>query len=121
MEIYGLGLVALCMFVGSYLGRLLAMLVGVSGDVGGVGFATLMLVLICNHFKTKGKSLSAATGNGVKFLGAIYIPIVVAMSANQNVLGALSGGVIAIAAGALATLLSLLLVPVIADLGRKKV
>ena len=121
MEIFGLGIVAFCMYVGSFLGRLLANIVGLPGaDVGGVGFATLLLILICNHLKTRGKTLSAATDNGVKFLGAIYIPIVVAMSANQNVLGALSGGVIALAGGALAVLLSLLLVPVISDIGRKK-
>jgi len=39
---------------------------------------------------------------GIKFWSAMYIPIVVAMSMNQNVLAAIKGGPCAILAGAAA-------------------
>lgn len=60
------------------------------------------------------------TEQGVKFWSAIYIPIVVAMAAQQNVYGALSGGPMAILAGVAAVALAFALVPVLDRIGRKK-
>lgn len=118
MEVYGLGIIALCMFVGSFIGRLLAMAVGVNGDVGGVGFAMLLLILICNYMEVKGKKFHIATERGIHFLSALYIPVVVAMSANQNVVVAFEGGIVALAAGILSTMGALFLVPVISSIGK---
>ncbi|MNJ58436.1 Malonate transporter MadL subunit [compost metagenome] len=56
----------------------------------------------------------------MKFWSAIYIPIVVAMAAQQNVYGALSGGPMAILAGVLAVVVAFALVPVLDRIGRKK-
>lgn len=120
MEILGLGIIALCMFLGSGIGRIVAQMVGVNGDVGGVGFAMLLLILLCNYMERKNKKFSEATERGIHFLSAIYIPVVVAMSANQNVAAAFDGGVIAFVAGIAATVGGLLLVPLISSLGRKK-
>lgn len=119
MEIYGLGIVALCMFVGSFIGRALAAIMGISGNVGGVGFSMIMLVCICNYMQKRNIEFSKKTSNGILFLSAIYIPVVVAMSATQNVVAAVDGGVIAISAGVLATVISLFLVPVISKIGNK--
>lgn len=47
----------------------------------------------------------------------MYIPIVVAMAAQQNVVAALKGGPIAVLAGALAVVASFALVPVISRIG----
>jgi malonate transporter MadL subunit len=44
----------------------------------------------------------------------MYIPIVVAMAAKQNVIGALSGGWMALLAGVGAVVVSFLLIPVLA-------
>jgi malonate transporter MadL subunit len=49
----------------------------------------------------------------------MYIPIIVAMAATQNVDAAFSGGWVAILAGAAATVLGLLLVPIISQIGRE--
>lgn len=119
MEIFGLGIVAICMFIGSILGYSIGGFMGVSGNVGGVGIAMLFLVLISNHLEKKGKSFSERTAKGIKFLSALYIPIVVAMAARQNVVAAFEGGVVAFAAGGIATIGAMLLVPVISKLSKK--
>jgi len=56
----------------------------------------------------------------VEFWSAIYIPIVVAMAAQQNVYGALSGGPMAILAGTAAVAVAFALVPVLSRVGQKK-
>jgi malonate transporter MadL subunit len=48
----------------------------------------------------------------------MYIPVVVAMSATQNVKAALSGGWVAILAGILATIGCYLLIPVLSKLSK---
>ncbi len=120
MEIYGLGIVGVCMFLGSFIGRTLGVLLGIKGDVGGVGFAMIILVAYITLREKKGNPLPEKTGGGIKFLSALYIPVVVAMSANQNVVAALKGGVIPIVAGTLAVFLSLFLIPIISKLGEGK-
>lgn len=117
MEIYGLGIVGVCMFVGSFIGRQLATLMGISGDVGGVAFAMILLVWFVSYREKKGKPIAEKTSNGIKFLSALYIPVVVAMSANQNVVSAVSGGLVPILSGVLAVACSLLLIPVISKIG----
>ena len=126
MEIYGLGLVGVCMFIGSTVGTLIGKLVNslvpsveITGDIGGVGFSMLLLILVTNYLEKSGKPLSEKTGKGILLLSALYIPIVVAMSANQNLYSAFSSGLVAFAAGIVATVGGLLLVPVISKLGKK--
>lgn len=53
-------------------------------------------------------------------LSALYIPIVVAMAGIQNVVAAFSGGAVAFLAGGIATIGSMLLVPLIGKLGKDK-
>ncbi|MDP0907582.1 malonate transporter subunit MadL, partial [Klebsiella pneumoniae] len=91
MIIYGLMLMGLCMFAGLIVGDLLGLLLGISANIGGVGFAMLFLVVISQKLTEKGL-LSKPAEQGVGFWNAMYIPIVVAMSANQNVVAALKGG-----------------------------
>ena len=43
--IYGVALLAGCMFVGSFLGNVLGLLTGLNSDIGGVGFAMILLLL----------------------------------------------------------------------------
>ncbi|WP_205504707.1 malonate transporter subunit MadL, partial [Pseudomonas viridiflava] len=58
------------------------------------------------------------TEQGVEFWSAIYIPIVVAMAAQQNVYGALKGGPMAILAGTLAVVVAFAMVPVLTRMGK---
>ena len=87
MIIYGLMLMGLCMFAGLIVGDLLGLLLGISANIGGVGFAMLFLVVISQKLTDKGL-LSKPAEQGVGFWNAMYIPIVVAMSANQIVMSA---------------------------------
>ncbi len=49
--IYGVALLAGCMLVGSFIGNVLGALIGLNSDVGGVGFAMLLLILVTNSKK----------------------------------------------------------------------
>lgn len=100
MAIYGVALLSACTFLGVWIGQTLGVLLGLKSDVGGVGFAMLFLMLASEYLE-KNKLLDSASESGIKFWSAMYIPIVVAMAMNQNVLAALSGGPCAIVAGAL--------------------
>lgn len=119
MEIYGLGLVGICMFIGSFIGRLIGHAVGINGDVGGVGFAIIILILYTNYLDKKGKPLTEKTSKGISLLNALFIPIVVAMSMIQNVVVAINGGLVPLLAGVLATLGGILLVPVMLKFVKK--
>lgn len=122
MEFYGFGIVAICMFIGSFLGMYMGKLLGISGNVGGVGFSMLILIILSNYLEGKGRVLHEKTQNGIKLLSALYIPVIVAMAAKQNVVRAVEGGSIALLAGGIATVGSMLLIPVILRLtsGRVK-
>ena len=58
------------------------------------------------------------TKQGILFWSSVYIPIVVAMAASQNVLAASKGGPIAVVAGVSVVVISFALVPVISRVGR---
>ena len=103
------------MLVGQALGAAL----GIDANVGGVGIAMLLLVIASNSARFKDLS-SGAAAQGIQFWSAMYIPIVVAMAAQQNVAAAASGGLLALVAGVAAVVVSFLLVPVISKIGRSK-
>jgi malonate transporter MadL subunit len=116
MVIYGVALLASCLLVGMLAGEGLGLLLGVSANVGGVGIAMLMLVLACNSTRLK-SLVDGASGTGIKFWSAMYIPIVVAMAASQNVAAAAAGGLLALVAGSGAVVVSFALVPVLSRIG----
>ncbi len=118
MGIYGMGIIGAVMFGGCFLGNLLGKAVGLNSDVGGVGFAMVLFILIQFYLQKTGKKLNKKTEGGIEFISALYIPIVVAMSMNQDVYSALKAGIVPILAGAVATILSLLLIPVLGKLAK---
>ena len=79
----------------------------------------MALLILINDFMRQQNSLNARTEQGILFWSALYIPIVVAMSATQNVRAALTGGWLAAVVGVLATVVGLALVPALARLGQK--
>ncbi|WP_158734716.1 malonate transporter subunit MadL [Alteribacillus sp. YIM 98480] len=119
MVVYGVALLAICMLTGVMAGDLLGTVLGIDANVGGVGIAMIMLVLLVDRLKQKNK-LKEKSQEGLSFWSAMYIPIVVAMSAQQNVAGALEGGPMAILAGVLAVTASFALVPVLSNIGKGK-
>ncbi len=116
MVIYGVALLAGCLLAGLFAGDLLGQLIGVQANVGGVGIAMLLLIVLSDILRRRG-GLKPLTERGVLFWSAIYIPIVVAMAAKQNVIAAVRGGPAAILAGALAVGVSFFLVPVLSRVG----
>lgn len=117
MIIYGVALLSFCMLVGVFVGDILGDLIGVQANVGGVGIAMLLLIFLSN-LSAKRFHLSPMTESGIGFWSAMYIPIVVAMAAKQNVIAAISSGWMAIVAGVAAVVASFLMIPVLARFGR---
>ena len=99
MIIYGTALLAVCHLLGIVLGDLLGRALGMTTNVGGVGIAMLLLILARVYLHQHGL-LNATSEGGVNYWGAIYIPVVVAMAMQQNVVAALRGGWVALLAAA---------------------
>ena len=119
MIIYGVALLSTCLVIGMLIGQASGAALGIDANVGGVGIAMLLLVLASNSVRFRPLS-SGAAAQGIAFWSAMYIPIVVAMAAQQNVAAAASGGLLALVAGVAAVVVSFLLVPVISRIGNSE-
>lgn len=119
MAIYGTALLCICLLLGLIVGKLIGLAMGLDSNVGGVGIAMLLLIFASDRLRARGK-LAMPTQSGVLFWSSIYIPIVVAMAASQNVRAALSGGTMAIIAGILVVLCSFAMVPLISRIGSRE-
>lgn len=116
MIIYGVALLSTCLVAGLYSGEILGRLIGVEANVGGVGIAMLLLV-IAHNLPVFRRLTTGKSADGIAFWSAMYIPIVVAMAARQNVAGALDGGLLALLAGVGAVLVSFALIPLMSRIG----
>ncbi len=94
MIIYGTALLAVCYLLGVYIGGLLGKILGVDANIGGVAIAMILLILGKEMLAKRGL-LPKTTQFGILYWAGMYIPIVVAMAAGQNVVAALSGGMVA--------------------------
>lgn len=117
MIIYGVALLAFCYVIGQLMGEYLGLLIGVEANVGGVGFAMLLLVLINDWLYKKGY-LDAITETGIQFWSQMYIPIIVAMAATQNVKVAVSSGLIALFAGIVPVVICIATLPLLSRLSK---
>jgi malonate transporter MadL subunit len=97
MAILGTALLALCYLVGLVLGEALGHWLGIDANVGGVGFAMILLLAARSYLHKRGL-LSPSFTTGITFWAALYIPVVIAMAASQNVIAAVKGGPIALLA-----------------------
>ncbi|HEX6704812.1 MAG TPA: malonate transporter subunit MadL [Albitalea sp.] len=95
MIIYGTALLAVCHLLGIFLGDVLGQALGVKTNVGGVGIAMLLLIF-ARLYMQKRDILPKLTELGVEYWGAMYIPVVVAMAAQQDMVAALRGGPVAL-------------------------
>jgi malonate transporter MadL subunit len=98
VTISGVALLAICTLLGGLLGDLLGAALGVKANVGGVGIAMMFLIAARLWLMRYGQ-LSHGLKTGVEFWGSFYIPIVVAMAAQQNVVAAVKGGPVVLIAG----------------------
>lgn len=118
MVIYGVAALAGCTLVGLYVGDRLGAAMGLEANVGGVGIA-MLLMIACTNVRQAPLKPGTPAGSGVDHWGLMYIPIIVAMAAQQNVAAAVSGGAMAMLAGVTAVVAGFALVPVLARLARK--
>lgn len=95
MIIFGTALLAVCHLLGIFIGDLLGQALGVQTNVGGVGIAMLLLIF-ARLYMQKNDKLPKLTELGVEYWGAMYIPVVVAMAAQQDMVAALRGGPVAL-------------------------
>jgi malonate transporter MadL subunit len=117
--IYGVAILAACFLTGKIAGELLGQWIGIDANVGGVGFSMILLILALQWFhRLRGRDESFE--QGIAFWNNLYIPVIVAMSAVQNVKGALSSGMIALLAGIIPMALCLLLVPLISRMSTRE-
>ena len=112
MLIRGVALLAGCFIVGQLVGETLGRLIGVDANIGGVGFAMLLLIFAQNWLE-KRDQLHPELESGILFWSKMYIPVIVAMSAIQNVRVAITGGLIALLAGSIPVVLCLLFMPLL--------
>ncbi|MBS1544837.1 MAG: malonate transporter subunit MadL [Bacteroidetes bacterium] len=110
--IYGIAVLSACFLLGQLIGIWLGQWLGIDANVGGVGFAMILLILSNQWLRTR-KLFTADMEGGIVFWSNLYIPVIVAMSATQNVKGAISGGWMALLAGTIPTALCVLLIPVL--------
>jgi malonate transporter MadL subunit len=110
MNIYGIAILALSYLMGQWMGEFLGSLMGINANVGGVGFAMILLMFL-KEWLIKNGLMSLGIEAGIDFWNKLYIPVVIAMAASLNVKSAISSGTLAIAAGILPVLVSFLLFP----------
>jgi malonate transporter MadL subunit len=118
MLVRGVALLAGCFIIGQLTGETLGRWLHIDANVGGVGFAMILLILAQNELEKRGL-FPQEMEEGVMFWSKMYIPVIVAMSAIQNVRVALSSGVIALLAGILPVILCLATMPFISKLSKK--
>jgi malonate transporter MadL subunit len=119
MKIYGVAILAGCFLAGQLIGSYLGVWLGINGNVGGVGFGMLFLILLNSKMSKSGQFVNQ-TKDGILFWSSMYIPIIIAMSATQNVKAALTGGWVAVVAGIGATSVCVILIPHISKLSKSK-
>jgi malonate transporter MadL subunit len=112
MNIYGVALLALAYLLGQWMGEILGELIGIDANVGGVGFAMIILMLLKEWFVKK-NLLTYEMESGMDFWNKLYIPVVIAMAASLNVKSAVSAGTLAIAAGFIPVVVCFIVFPVI--------
>ena len=117
--IYGVALLAACYLLGQSIGELMGHWLNINSNVGGVGFAMLLLI-VANQWMHERKWLTAEMENGILFWSNLYIPVIVAMSAIQDVKAAISGGMVALLAGIVPVVLCIAALPLLMRMGNGK-
>ena len=117
--IYGVALLAGCMFVGSFIGNILGLITGINSDIGGVGFAMLLLLIVTNSKKAS-SILPKDYDKGIEFWKNMFIPVIIAMSMSQNVVAALSQGWLALVAGLGVVMVAFMFIPLLNKIAPEK-
>ena len=119
MLVKGVAFLAGCFIIGQLVGETLGRWLHIDANVGGVGFAMLLLIIGQNDLEKRGL-FTKEMEEGVMFWSKMYLPVIVAMSAIQNVRVALSSGMIALLAGIIPVVICLATMPFISKLNKKQ-
>jgi malonate transporter MadL subunit len=119
MLVYGVAVLAGCFLAGQWLGDWLGTMLQIDANVGGVGFAMVLLIAV-NQFMRRTGWMTAEMELGINFWNKMYIPIIVAMSSIQNVNAAFTSGLVAIVAGIVPTVFCFLFIPAISRAARAR-
>ena len=119
MLVYGVAVLAGCFIVGQYIGQVLGQMLNIDANIGGVGFAMLLLIFV-QQWLHKKSWFSPEMDNGINFWNKMYIPVIVAMSSIQNVKAAFSSGFVAILAGIIPTVICFLLIPALVRISKAR-
>lgn len=119
MLVYGVAVLAGCFIAGQYIGQLLGQMLNIDANVGGVGFAMLLLIAV-QRWMHKKNWFSPEMDSGINFWNKMYIPVIVAMSSIQNVKAAFSSGFVAILAGIIPTVICFVLIPAIVKISKAR-
>lgn len=110
MIIYGVAILAFSYIVGQLFGEILGNWLGINANVGGVGFSMILLMLLTDWLR-KRDLFSLPTQSGIQFWNQMYIPIIVAMAATQNVKLALTSGIITLLVGVIPVIICFAMIP----------
>ena len=119
MILRGVALLSGCFIIGQLIGETLGRWLHIDANVGGVGFAMLLLILSQNELEKRGQ-FPKEMEDGIQFWSKMYIPIIVAMSAVQNVRVAISSGMVAVLTGVIPMLICLAMMPLISKLSKNQ-
>ena len=111
MTIYGVALMAICSLIGVGIGDFLGDSLHVKANLGGVGFA-MILLLMARAWLQRNKALSSGIVLGTEFWATMYVPIAVALASIQDVASAVTGGPMVLVAGCITFLVCAILVGV---------
>ena len=118
MIIYGVAILAFSYIIGQLFGEFLGNWLGINANVGGVGFSMILLMILTDWLRKK-DLFTLPTQSGIQFWNQMYIPIIVAMAATQNVKLALTSGLITLLVGIIPVIICFAAIPFLAKFIQK--
>ena len=113
--IYGVAVLAACTILGKIAGSILGFELGTGSDLGGVGFGMLLLLYVTNSKRFE-PIRTETFSRAINFCRSLFIPVVVAMTASQDVAGAMSCGAVAILSGLIPVLVAFVVLAIVSRL-----
>jgi malonate transporter MadL subunit len=86
MLIKGVALLSGCFILGQLIGETLGRILHIDANVGGVGFAMILLIFSQNYLEKRGL-FNPEMESGVMFWSKMYIPVIVAIKWHGSFIG----------------------------------
>ena len=79
MVIYGTTVISISLFLGTLIGDILGKITGIDSNIGGVGFAMIILLVITGYILPTEK-MRADTKAGLQFWQGMYVPVAIVIT-----------------------------------------